>query len=66
MTKKRFGVDILDEDGCVIGRAYALTLGCNDRFVALIEYLNQLTKYETDCEYFCPEDLETYKENENA
>lgn len=51
-------VDILDDDGCVIGVAYAAGCENNDKFVDLLKELNGLTEYEGYISYFNPDDLE--------
>lgn len=53
-------VDILDEDGCVIGVARALTHVNNDNFVDLLEHINTLTYSDNGCWYMNPDDLEDY------
>lgn len=51
-------VDILDDDGCVIGVAHACGCANNDKFVDLLKDLNALTEYEGYTSYFNPDDLE--------
>lgn len=51
-------VDILDDDGCVIGVACAAGRENNDKFVDLLKELNELTDYDGDVLYFNPDDLE--------
>lgn len=51
-------VDILDDDGYVIGVAHACGCANNDKFVDLLKELNELTDYDGDVRYFNPDDLE--------
>lgn len=51
-------VDILDDDGCVIGVAHACGCANNDKFVDLLKELNALTEYDGYISYFNPDDLE--------
>lgn len=51
-------VDILDDDGCVIGVAHASGCANNDKFVDLLKELNELTDYNGDVRYFNTDDLE--------
>lgn len=51
-------VDIIDDDGCVIGVAHACGCANNDKFVDLLKELNALTEYEGYISYFNPDDLE--------
>lgn len=51
-------VDILDEDGCVIGTAHAAGCASNDKFIDLPKELNELTDYDCDARYFNPDGLE--------
>lgn len=50
-------VDILDDDGCVIG--FACADGClnNDKLIDLLKELNELTDYDGEVCYFKPDDL---------
>lgn len=51
-------VDILDDEGNVIGVAHASGYINNDKFVDLLKELNELTEYDGDVRYFNPDDLE--------
>lgn len=51
-------VDILDDDGCVIGVAHACGCANNDKFADLLKELNALTEYDGYISYFNPDDLE--------
>lgn len=51
-------VDILDEEGCVIGVAHACGCANNDKFVDLLNELNELTECDKDVIYFNPDDME--------
>lgn len=51
-------VDILDEEGCVIGVAHACGCANNDKFVDLLKELNELTECDKDVIYFNPDDME--------
>lgn len=51
-------VDILDDDGCVIGTAHAAGRANNCKFIDLLKELNELTDYEGGVSYFNPDDLE--------
>lgn len=51
-------IDIMDEDGCVIGVAHACGCANNDKFVDLLKKLNELTDYDGNVIYFNPDDLE--------
>lgn len=51
-------VDILDDDGCVIGVAHACGCANNDKFVDLLKELNALTEYDGYISYFNHDDLE--------
>ena len=51
-------VDILDDEGCVIGVAHACGCANNYKFVDLLKELNELTDYDGDVRYFNPDDLE--------
>lgn len=51
-------VDILDDEGNVIGVAHASGYINNDKFVDLLKELNELTEYDGDARYFNPDDLE--------
>lgn len=51
-------VDILDDDGYVIGVAHASGCANNGRFIDLLKELNELTEYDGDVSYFKPDDLE--------
>lgn len=51
-------VDILDEEGCVIGVAHACGCANNDKFVDLLKELNELTECDKDVMYFNPDDME--------
>lgn len=51
-------VDILDDEGNVIGVAHAYGYINNDKFVDLLKELNELTYYDGDVRYFNPDDLE--------
>lgn len=51
-------VDILDEEGCVIGVAHACGCANNDKFVDLLKELNELTECDNDVIYFNPGDME--------
>ena len=57
-TAKCAYVDILDDDVCVIGVAYAAGCENNDKFVDLLKELNELTDYDGDVRYFNHDDLE--------
>ena len=52
-------VDILDEDGRVIGVAHASGCANNGRFIDLLKEINELTEYDGDVIYFNPDDLES-------
>lgn len=51
-------VDILDDEGNVIGIAHAFGCVNNDKFIDLLNELNELTEYDGDVCYFNPNDLE--------
>lgn len=51
-------VDILDDDGCVIGVAHACGCANNDKLVDLLKELNALTEYDGYISYFNHDDLE--------
>lgn len=51
-------VDILNEEGCVIGVAHACGCANNDKFVDLLKELNELTECDSDVSYFNPDDME--------
>lgn len=51
-------VDILDEEGCVIGVAHACGRANNDKLIDILKYLNTLTDYNGDVPCFNPDDLE--------
>lgn len=51
-------VDILDDEGSVIGVAHASGCVNNDKFIDLLNELNELTQYDSDTMYFNPDDLE--------
>jgi hypothetical protein len=51
-------VDILDEEGCVIGVAHACGCANNDKFIDLLKELNELTDCNNDVIYFNPDDME--------
>lgn len=53
-------VDILDNDGCVIGVAHASSHVNNDAFVSMMEHINELTYNDNGCWYINPDDLEDY------
>lgn len=53
-------VDILYEDGCVIGVAHATSHKVNDDFAAIMEHINELTFNDNGCWYMNPDDLEDY------
>lgn len=63
----RIGCDIIDSDGCVIGRAYALTSHQNDRFKHLaINTVATLEDYPIDMQdeflFFDIDDLEDFND----
>lgn len=51
-------VDILDEEGCVIGVAHACGCANNDKFVDLLKELNELAECYNDVIYFNSDDME--------
>lgn len=51
-------VDILDEEGCVIGVAHACGCANNDKFIDLLKELNELTDCNNDVIYFNQDDME--------
>lgn len=51
-------VDILDDEGNVIGVAHASGCVNNDKFVDLLKELNELSAYDGNVIYFNPDDLE--------
>ena len=51
-------VDILDDDGCVIGVAHASGCANNDKFIKLLNEINELAFGEFGTCYFNPDDLE--------
>lgn len=51
-------VDILDDEGNVIGVAHSSGYISNGKFVDLLKELNELTEYDGDVRYFNPDDLE--------
>lgn len=59
-SNKPLYIDILDEDGCVIGVAHASGYMNNNAFVALMEHINELTYNDNGCWYMNPDDLEDY------
>ncbi len=57
-SNKLVHVDILDDDGCIIGIAHAYGCANNNKFVDLLKELNELTEYDGDVCYFNLDDLE--------
>lgn len=51
-------VDVLDDEGNVIGVAHASGYINNGKFVGLLKELNELTEYDCDVRYFNTDDLE--------
>lgn len=51
-------VNILDDEGNVIGVAHASGCINNDKFIDLLKELNELTEYDANVSYFSPDDLE--------
>ena len=51
-------VDILDDEGNVIGVAHASGYTNNDKFADLLRELNELTEYDGNVSYFNLDDLE--------
>ena len=51
-------VDILDDDGCVIGVAHASGCANNDKFIKLLNEIDELTFGELGICFFNFDDLE--------
>ena len=55
-------VDIMDDDGCVIGTAHASGAANNDKFVELMGHINELAYDNGEWWFMNPDDMEDYED----
>lgn len=61
-SKRRVACDIIDDDGFVIGRAYAFTFRDNSRFIDFARNTNISTKFSADTLHFDERDFDEFEE----
>lgn len=59
-NRKRVSCDLLDEDGCVLGRAYAISYKENERFMEYAENTNVSAKFDERTIYFDTRDFDDF------
>lgn len=62
--KKRVSCDLIDSDGFVVGRAYALNSGLNDRFCTMALKTNELSLGSFDIKTGEIEDVIVFNEDD--